>query len=134
MDNLFIKILLGHLVGDFLLQSREMAIRKTEKNWVGFIWCFVHSLIYTLTICFFLQTINPLIIFLIFISHFPIDRWSLANKWLKLIRGRDFFSAYHSKEKYHEIDLIFSCIVYAVADNTIHLILLYLITNLSKII
>ncbi len=57
-------------------------------------------------------------------SHFPIDRWSLAGKWLQLIKGRDFFAAYHSKAEFHEIDLSFSTIVYVVVDNTFHLLLM----------
>ena len=130
MNDIFIKMFLGHLTADFLLQNREMALRKSEKSWTGLVWCILHCLIYTITICVFLWTADSLIIFLIFLSHFPIDRWSLTKSWLKFIGGRDILTAHDSKEKYHEVDLAFSCIVYAVSDNTIHLILLYGITKL----
>ena len=124
---MFAEIVLGHLTGDYLLQSKAMALKKTEKGFKGIIWCTFHCLIYTASVCLFLWTINPLIIILVFISHWPIDRWSLASIWLKIIRGRNFIAAYQSTEKYHEIDLTFSCLVYAVVDNTMHLILLWLI-------
>jgi len=46
-----------------------------------------------------------------------------------MIRGRDFVQAFLSQEKYREIDLSFSCLVYAVVDNTMHLILLWFIVG-----
>lgn len=119
------EILLGHLVGDYLLQSKTLALRKSEKGWGGVLFCLIHSLIYSLSVCLFLWTLNPVVALLVFLSHYPIDRWSLASLWLKLIRGRDFIAAYQNKEKYWEIDLSFSCLVYAAVDNTMHLILLW---------
>ncbi len=122
---IFINILFGHLVGDYLLQSKKMAFFKSENTSRGYLWCFIHSLIYTASICLFLWTLNPVIIILVFMSHYPIDKWSLASKWLKLIGGRDFIKAYESTEKYREIDISFSAIVYTVVDNTFHLLLLW---------
>jgi hypothetical protein len=104
-----------------------MALRKTDKGIKGFGWCFFHCLIYATVVSLFLWTLNPVVFILVFLSHFPIDRWSLATHWLRLIKGRDFFKAYQAKENYWEIDLSFSCLVYAVADNTLHLILLWFI-------
>lgn len=127
MEELFARILLGHLIGDFLLQSKTMALRKSEKSLTGHLYCFIHCLVYTTSVSLMLWTANPFIIVLIFFSHWPIDRWSLANKWLKIIKGRDIATAFYSQEKYQQIDLIFSCVVYTVVDNTIHLILLWLI-------
>jgi hypothetical protein len=129
MLTIFEKILLGHLVGDYLLQSKKMAICKSAKGWPGLAWCLAHCLIYTLVICLFTDTAEPLKIGLIFMSHFPLDRWSLASKWLKLIKGRDFMTAYQSKEEFRDIDLSFSTLVYAVVDNTFHLLLLAAIFN-----
>ncbi len=127
MEDIFARLILGHLVGDYLLQSKKMAYLKTEKSINGIVWCLTHSLIYTLSVCLFLWKFDPLIIALIFISHYPIDRWSLAKKWLKIIKGRDILAAYKSKGEHREIDLIFSCLVYTAVDNTWHLLLLWLI-------
>lgn len=127
IGDIFARIVLGHLVGDYLFQGREMALKKSENSWRGIAWCTVHSLIYTACICLFLWTANPFIFFLIFLSHWPIDRWSLSSKWLKLIRGRDFMKAFNSNDEYRDIDLVFSCIVYAVVDNTIHVFLMFLV-------
>ncbi len=122
---MFAEVVLGHLIGDYIFQSKSMALKKTEKGLLGIAWCTLHSLVYTSCVCLFMWDFRLLLIILIFISHWPIDRWSLASKWLKLIHGRDFFTAYKIKNLYWEIDLSFSCLVYAVVDNTMHLVLLW---------
>jgi len=129
MLTIFEKIILGHLVGDYLLQPKKMAILKQTKGLNGLVWCLIHCLIYTLVICLFTSTIEPIKVILIFISHFPIDRWSLAGKWLKLIKGRSFMEAYQSEEKLREVDLAFSAIVYVIVDNAFHVLLMWAIFN-----
>lgn len=126
---MFAQIVLGHLLGDYVLQSKAMALKKSEKSLNGILWCTFHCLVYTASVCLFLWTLNPFVIALVFISHWPLDRWSLASKWLKLIRGRDIIEAFNSSEKYRDIDVAFSCFVYAVVDNTMHIILLWLIVK-----
>jgi len=124
MFTIFEKILLGHLVGDYLIQPKEMAIAKSARGFKGLAWCLVHCLLYTLCICLFTATTDPTKIGLIFMSHFPIDRWSLASYWLKIIKGRNFMAAYESKIQFHEIDLTFSAVVYIIVDNTMHILLM----------
>jgi len=129
IEDIFIRVFLGHLVGDFLLQSRAMALGKSEKGWNGHKWCTFHCVVYTLAVCLFAWTANPLFIVLVFLSHWPIDRWSLTSYWLKLIRSRNLVGAYLSEEKFREFDIAFSAIVYTVADNTLHLVALWAIVN-----
>ena len=125
METLFIKALLGHLIGDYLLQSKNMALQKSEPTWHGFKMCTIHVLLYTIAVCAMMQTTDPIIWLLVFIPHWIVDRWSLASYWLKLIRGRTFESAYNSNDKFREFDIAFTCIVYTVTDNTIHLLCLW---------
>lgn len=129
MSDIFVRLILGHLFGDYMLQSRNMALAKGMKGYHGALICAWHSLIYTVVLMIFLWKFNILIFTLVFLSHYPIDRWSLASKWLDLIKGRNFIRAYSSKEEYREIDLSFSCIVYTVVDNTMHFFLLWLIVR-----
>ncbi len=130
MEDTFARIVLGHLTGDYLLQNRYMAIHKTDSTDQGAWICVLHCLIYTASVCLFLWTINPLIVALVFLSHWPIDRTAFAYIWLKFIGGRDIMVEFISKDQYREIALPFACFVYAVTDNTMHLILLWLITKL----
>lgn len=87
--------------------------------------------------CLFTQTWNLSWITLIFVTHFIIDRWSLADKWLLLIKGRalsDFIDNGHLNipeghtsyvNNYHILRGGFSGVVYTVVDNTFHLAIAY---------
>ncbi len=130
MEDLFARIVLGHLVGDYLLQTKAMALNKSVKGWKGAGWCTWHCLVYTLSVCLFLWNFHPWLMALVFLSHWPLDRWSWGAKWLDMIRGRNFVKAWQSSDQYREIDIAFSCLVYAVVDNTMHLLALWGISKL----
>lgn len=127
MTDTFWMIVFGHLVGDYFFQSKVMAIEKSNNGVRGIVWCVIHSLIYTVCVVIFTQIVTPLFIVLVFLSHYPIDRYSLASKWLRVIKGRDFVRAYDDKDKYWEIDVAFSTMVYTVVDNSMHLIMLWFV-------
>ncbi len=127
MEKLFIAMTLGHFVGDYLLQSKKMALGKMAPGLSGHLWCSWHCLVYSLAVALFAWRFDPLFIGLVFLSHWPIDRWKLAMLWLKAIGGRGVREAYESGDRYREIDISFSCLVYAVADNTMHLVLFWFI-------
>ncbi|MFH1142285.1 MAG: DUF3307 domain-containing protein [Candidatus Uhrbacteria bacterium] len=51
----FVAILFGHLVGDFVLQTKKMVLNKANPGWAGRGWCALHCLVYTLnadSLCF----------------------------------------------------------------------------------
>lgn len=105
------EMILGHLVGDYLLQPQTMAINKGKSTKLGWAYCFFHCLIYTTSILIFVGEFSFLLFFLIFLTHFPIDKFSLAQY---LFKGLDFSKPGH-------------LFLYAVKDNTIHLVLMYLV-------
>ena len=133
MADLFIVALLGHLVGDYLLQTKYMALNKSEVGWAGIVPCAVHVAVYTTAVCAFWWTIGPLLVALVFVPHWIIDRWSLATPWLKMIRGRTFDDALKSRDEYREFDIAFTSIVYTGTDNTMHLICLWLVIKFVMI-
>ena len=146
-------MLLGHFVGDYLLQNEWMALNKSRSGsfWPGF----VHAVIYSITICVFMLDHRLSWLLVVFLSHYPVDRWSLAEGWLKLINGRTLegFMRYgHHRlqslppkhEIKNEVDSLihkstvpdmeenyrilrgsFHALVYAVTDNTIHILLMW---------
>ena len=116
---MFERIILGHLVGDYLLQTKTMMLKKSEKGFTGIMWCTIHCLIYTATVCLFLWTTNPWIMLAVFLSHWFIDRWSLGAKWMKLIRSRDLKDNYPG-------NAFFYVLIYVVTDNTWHILLMWL--------
>jgi hypothetical protein len=125
MADLFVLALLGHLVGDYLLQSKHMALTKSAPGFDGAKTCTVHVAIYTAAVCLLLWTVNPIVIAAVAVPHWLIDRYSAASVWLKIIRGRTFEDAYLSKDQYREFDIAFTSIVYTVTDNTMHLLCLW---------
>ena len=130
MNEFFVNLLFGHIIGDYFLQNRLMSTTKNKDDFKGYVACTIHCLIYTLSICIFTGAWNPLFILLVFGSHFVIDKFSLADVWLKLIRGRSI--KYYLEddniditEKHLIMRGSFTGIVYVVVDNTMHLLIMY---------
>lgn len=82
------EIILGHLIGDYLLQSTWMASNKKNKGLKGFIACSVHCMLWSFSVyllAFYslvgILNLKALIIMvLLFISHFILDRTYIV-KW-----------------------------------------------------
>ena len=133
MINYFANIIFGHLFGDFVFQNKWMAVNKSANHFK----CAVHCTIYTICMCLFTWKWNISWIAVIWGTHFVIDRWSLADKWLLLIRGRALTDFIH--HGHHEVPSDkpflnyvalrggFSAVVYSVVDNTWHLAIAYYI-------
>lgn len=135
MAELFIVAYIGHLVGDFLLQPKWMALRKSEKTTDGRWICTIHVITYTLALLVAFAVyghyqLDLIVVLGIAIPHWIIDHWSLANKWLGLIGGRTFEAAAASTNKHREFDVAFTCIVYAETDKALHLISLFVLIAL----
>lgn len=127
----FPEIVLGHLVGDYLLQNNWMAINKGRYDTLGWLTCFVHCMLYTLAVCLITWTFTWQWMLLVFCSHFFIDKFGLAEKYLKLVKGRSLKNFLDRNYIMTEvlpittIDAGFTTFVYVVADNTMHLLLMY---------
>lgn len=135
--------LIGHLVGDFLLQNDWQAMHKKEDSFRGLVSCLVHCILYTLAVCLFTGWWRLDLIGLVFLSHFPIDKtyivawymiktesfrrllsveplvvppeytWTLADLYLRIKNAEDNHKIW----------------AYLFVDNTVHLTLLWLIAR-----
>ena len=115
--------LLLHFVGDYLFQNDWMAQNKTKDNFA----CYVHCLLYTLP--FGLVLWQSLWLWLVFLTHFAIDRWCLAEYWIRLVNcnwSGDNHGYDETKPKYMSVWLLI------VIDNTFHILLNSLAIWLSK--
>lgn len=72
--------LLFHLIGDFLYQTHEMAINKT-KSWK---YAILHVSVYTIL---FTLIMPSWVLSIVFITHLLIDRFRLAEYWIRLINN-----------------------------------------------
>lgn len=143
------EMLLGHLAGDYLLQNEWMALNKSKNTKIGWLSAFIHCVIYTLAVCLFMWNFDLIWIIVIFLSHFPIDKFKLAEHYMHFIKGkgmRDYVNKDNwindlkyipvPKKKLNRYDVLeggFTAFIYSVTDNTMHLILMWLAYNLIYI-
>ena len=118
--NTFTCLLIGHLLGDWVLQNDWMANgkRRGVLTWAGM----VHVTIYTAIAsgAFWLSGgtnghLAPFFILgaVIFVSHWLIDTTSVAERWMRLYRQSDLE------------------IVRVMVDQTFHLVILFLLSVVS---
>jgi len=82
--DLFALMLVGHLAGDFLLQTAWMAERKATE-WIPML---VHCTIYTAAVAFFALPaggLSLISIAVIFLGHAFVDRRKLVGFWSRYI-------------------------------------------------
>lgn len=114
-------ILVGHLVGDYILQNDWMASNKTNPHTIlGHLACTVHVSCYTAAIAFTSFWWMPWWGYIAcFAIHWVIDRYRLARKWMSVIGQEAFATGPLSP---------WSIIV---VDNVWHLVTLLIIAALS---
>lgn len=142
-------LLLGHLVGDYIVQNDWMAKWKTansersvtevplsvllfswgkvnDTNWGTLqpaLACTVHCLLYTMSVWAFSFWWMPWWGCLAcFVVHWPIDRFRLARKWMENVSGQKEFA-----------NGVFSPWSIIVVDNVFHLLTLWIIATLAAL-
>lgn len=126
--NLFVNILFGHLIGDYFLQNDWMALNKGKSS----LHCAIHVTLYSLAIGVF-TSFNPFWLAFVWSSHFIVDRFALADKYLQFTNGCSltkyintaFLSTDKKTRNMTALRAGFSALVYVIVDNTIHLISMY---------
>lgn len=143
--------LLGHLVGDYIIQNDWMAAWKTRRNateeemfrehlfllegqgradaiqclhwriaFKGMLACTIHCALYTLSVSIFCYAwITPSAVALIFLAHWPVDRYRLAYLWMTRVSRQAHFA--------RGIMAPWSVVV---VDNTFHLLTIALAYHL----
>ena len=129
MAELFLRAFLGHLIGDYLLQTDKMAFNKKNPGWKGSSACFFHCLTYTIPVCLFLWTSNWLVWVTIFISHYAIDRTKFVSWWMEKIKGFSFQKANTGGPFLISMFAFLSVVV----DNSFHFLFTWLIIKLFLI-
>jgi len=120
--------LLAHLVGDYILQSHTMATRKTKE----YFWALLHAFTYTLPFMFL--THNFVNLFLIFFTHFLIDKFRLV-RYVIIFKNCFLGGGDIKKERTYFTETGFpketpawlAVWLMIITDNTLHLLINYLI-------
>jgi hypothetical protein len=154
-----IALFIGHLIGDYFLQNDWMAVTKSQKGEKGHLACDVHCAIYAFSValCVWFAgwriyathgVLGGLVSWLLawgiaFVTHWPIDRWGLAGKWMNLYgqttldkldsihvrsyKGSTGVTDLDGVEIYAGPRHLFWAPVYIAVDNTMHLLLMWLL-------
>lgn len=125
------EMILGHLTGDYLCQTSWMSNNKAKNTVEGWIAAIIHCLVYSCAVCLFMMNFDMLWFFIVFLSHFPIDKFSLGEWYMKKFKGISL-GDYINADKTNEIDRSvivsgsFTSFIYILTDNSLHLIIMYL--------
>ena len=120
-------LIMGHIMGDYILQPKAMAMGKDiTKNPLGtaLFWSITHSILYSYCVCIWLGQWSWPALVLIFITHWPIDAFSLGDRWLSVIQGRTIQQAAEDVGVGKDFNVAFTAVVYTVVDNWWHLALM----------
>lgn len=123
-------MLLGHLVGDYLLQNDWMALGKSKHDGMGWLTCIVHCLLYTLAVCTIMWQWSVMWFVIVFLSHFIIDKFGIPEMYLRFINGRSIGKFIENTENAVYTPHIglrsgITVFVYVVCDNTMHLLIMW---------
>jgi hypothetical protein len=116
-------LLLGHWIGDYILQTHEIATNKSKPDAKGFWACTIHCILYTISVMICLlplftsSTVFLASIALVYISHYFIDRYSVAYKIMEMKGGP-------------AISEPFAPSIYIIIDNGMHIVLMYVMLTL----
>jgi hypothetical protein len=102
---------LGHMVGDYLLQTDWMAENKKEQTWP----CLVHSTIWAASVVLFAGWLSWIPFLVLLAIHFLQDRTYMVRSWMRLT-GQEHF-----------IDGDYAPWSIVIVDNTFHLLQIWLV-------
>ena len=150
MVDILFRLIMGHMMGDYLFQNNWMALNKKNKKIAAPI--LVHCFVYTLCVMLWLLPelrnngliMNYCVFAFIFMSHFIFDRFQIIEGWLTLIKSRNYKQIGEqakevlsvpmvptedniTKVMYLEFNVAYTALVMTIADNTAHLICMYFI-------
>ena len=107
--------IIGHLVGDFLVQSDAMARDKQKPSWKGHTACLLHSAIWASSVWVFsgFPAEHWGCVLFLLACHYVQDRHALAKSWMRVM-SPGF------------MDIPFAPWSVIVVDNTWHLVQIWL--------
>lgn len=70
--------IIGHLVGDYLLQNDWMARNKKSVSWI----CLIHCVLWTNSVCLFSGCRDHWVWLILLATHFLQDRTTIIRKFM----------------------------------------------------
>lgn len=104
---------ISHLIGDYIFQNDWMALNK-KSNWLP---CFIHCVLYSIPFYVFLG--SGYYIWIIFITHYLIDRYHFVDWFLAVRNGVYHIKNFGFSESRPKIISVW---LYIITDNIFHLL------------
>lgn len=82
--------IIGHLVGDYLLQNDWMALNKKKPGQLGADACIIHCTLWTLAVSFFAGWWGAPS-FVLFLAHYAQDRTGVIVWWMTKVNRQQQF-------------------------------------------
>jgi hypothetical protein len=79
MNDPLLYAIIGHLVGDFMVQNDWQAANKKTSS----IACGIHAFLWTMCVLASSMWWNPIIAAWLFVTHFGIDRTNFVKRWME---------------------------------------------------
>lgn len=80
--------IIGHLVGDYLLQNDWMALNKKREAWP----CVVHCFLWATSVCLFAHWLNYWVWWVLLVTHFIQDHTNAVRFWMTRINRQPQFA------------------------------------------
>lgn len=140
MNDFFIYLLFGHIVGDYLFQPIWMALTKKTDKSAARLHCFIYTVIVFFATVSFIDGILPkyniyycfIWAILIFYSHMILDSTHIVDNFLHITGGRSYRRANdyinnHGGSTNIECQYMvaYTAIVQTVVDNFLHIFSMY---------
>ena len=88
MQNTLTLAIIGHLVGDYLLQNDWMALNKKKQS----LNCAVHVTLWTLAVCAFAGWWTLPAIAVLWLTHYAQDRTNIIMWWMTKVNRQQQFA------------------------------------------
>jgi hypothetical protein len=114
-----------------------MALNKSKNTLEGWFAAFVHCIVYTASVCVFMLNFDLIWIAVVFLSHFPIDKFGLADVYMKYITGGDMKTYVdrvnglhgglylHNSRGIETLTGSFTTLRYLIIDNGLHILIMW---------
>lgn len=112
--NTLLLAIIGHLVGDYLLQNDWMALNKKARSWP----CAIHCALWATAVCVFADWRAAWVWPVLFIAHFVQDRTTIIHFWMTRV---------NRQAKFTEPPMAPWSLI--VVDNVWHIVSLYIVAR-----
>lgn len=107
--------IVGHLVGDYIIQTDWMALNKKKPGMDGLFPCVVHCVLWACSVMLFSGCWSIPLAALLFSTHLVQDGTSIVRDWMRLVGQEQFATGACSP---------WSIIV---VDNVLHIVTIWLV-------